>query len=222
VTAGDAPVVLKVGLDRTVTRLPFIVDEREGAGALFREQIGCALYDVISLDDRLDMWVDDEAIVGVDLDDSEALAGVLNVVATMIAIRYGRWQPVFGTAVIARLVGERAAALDADQLARLEDLAELSSAVFAGTDASRVGEEPSVAVHLKIKVENTYSDGHESEQVEKVQVEPFEDLEHLWEQLREYTGDGHGIGRDVDALYTVTVLEAPERPELVGLSNEWG
>lgn len=222
VTAGDARVVLKVGLDRTVTRVPFIVDERGGAGALFREQIGCALYDVISLDDRLDMWVDDEALLGVDLDDREAVAEVLNVVATMIAIRYGRWQPVFGTAVITRLTGESAAALDEEQLARLEDLAELSSAVFAGTDASHVGEEPSVAVHLKIKVENTYSDGHESEQVEKVQVEPFEDLEALWEQLREYTGDGHGIGRDVDALYTVTVLEAPERPELVGLSNEWG
>lgn len=147
---------------------------------------------------------------------------LLNVVATMIAIRYGRWQPVFGTAVITRLTGESAAALDEDQLARLEQLAQISSAVFADTHASDPGEERSTAVHLKIKVENSYSDGHESEQVEKVQVEPFEDLEELWEQLREYTGDGHGIGRDVDALYTVTVLEAPERPELVGLSNEWG
>lgn len=205
-----------------MTRVPFAVDERGGAGSLFREQIGCAVYDVISLDDQLDMWVDDEAIVGVDMDDREAVADALNVVATMIAIRYGRWQPVFGTVVLTRLAGESAAALDENQLARLEHLADVSLAVSADNHASQKAEEPSGAVHLTIKVENTYSDGHESEQVEKVQVEPFEGLEELWEQLREYTGDGHGIGRDVDALYTVTVLESPERPGLVGLSNEWG
>lgn len=134
VTAGNAPVVLRVGLDRTVTRVPFIVDEREGAGALFREQIGCALYDVISLDDRLDMWVDDEAIIGVDFDDREALAAALNVTATMIANHFGRRQPVFGAVVIAALSGERATALDEDQLARLELMA-----AFADRVAARAG-----------------------------------------------------------------------------------
>lgn len=79
-----------------------------------------------------------------------------------------------------------------------------------------------MALRLRVQVENTYSDGHQSERVQEIQVEPFEDLEELWELLREFTGDGHGIGRDVDALYTVTVLESPNRPELVGLSNEWG
>jgi hypothetical protein len=48
-----------------------------------------------------------------------------------------------------------------------------------------------MALHLSIKVENAYS-------------------------------DGHGIGRDLNAIYTVTVLESPDHPELVGLSNEWG
>ncbi len=74
---------------------------------------------------------------------------------------------------------------------------------------------------LTIKVENAYSDGHESERVETVQVEPFEDLEELWEQLEEFTGDGHGIDNDLGYCYTVTVLESVERPDLVGLSNEW-
>ncbi|UQX13395.1 hypothetical protein [Candidatus Mycobacterium methanotrophicum] len=74
---------------------------------------------------------------------------------------------------------------------------------------------------LTIKVENAYSDGHESEQVETVQVEPSEDLEELWEQLEEFTGDGHGIDSDLGYCYVVTVLDSPDRPEMVGLSNEW-
>jgi hypothetical protein len=84
-----------------------------------------------------------------------------------------------------------------------------------------------MALSLTIKVETTYSDGHESERVEAVEVEPFDGLEELWEhlyeQVYEYLGDGHGIGRDLDVLYTVTILASPQKlPELVGLSNEWG
>lgn len=123
--ADIAPVVLRVGMDGAVTRVPFVADER-GAGALFREQIGCSLYDVIALDDRTDMFVDEEAIVGVDLDDGEALGDALNVVATMIANRFWRHQPVFGAVVIAGLSGASAAPHDADQLAQLEQLAEMS------------------------------------------------------------------------------------------------
>lgn len=81
---------------------------------------------------------------------------------------------------------------------------------------------PVMAVHLTIKVENTYSDGHESEQTHAVLVDSFLDEEDLWDNLYEYTGDGHGVGRDLDAIYTVTILEAPDHPWLVGLTNEWG
>lgn len=77
-------------------------------------------------------------------------------------------------------------------------------------------------LHLTIKVENAYSDGHESEQTHEVEIERFLGEEALWERLFDYTGDGHGDGRDVGSLYTVTVLECAELPELVGLSNEWG
>lgn len=129
----------RVGMDGVVTRVPFVVDERGGAGALFREQIGCRLFDVIALDDCTDMWVDDEAIVCVDLDDREALAEVINPVATWIACGYGRRQPVFGAAVITRLVGESSAALDNDQLTWLEALGVLAAAVLGDVVAARVG-----------------------------------------------------------------------------------
>lgn len=140
VSAVVGPVVLRVGMDGAVSRVPFVTDER-GAGRLFREQIGCSLFDVIRLDDGLDMWVDDEAIVGVDLGDRKALADALNIVATMIANRLGRPGPVFGTAVITKLSGESAAGLDPEQIARVEALAEMSAAVFSDVLAKRSGTE---------------------------------------------------------------------------------
>ena len=76
-------------------------------------------------------------------------------------------------------------------------------------------------MRLTIKVENAYSDGHESERVEAVAVAQFDDVEELWEQLAQFCGDGHGIGNDLGYCHTVTVLDAPDRPGLIGLSNEW-
>ncbi|PJE02194.1 MAG: hypothetical protein CK429_35025 [Mycobacterium sp.] len=81
-----------------------------------------------------------------------------------------------------------------------------------------------MALNLTIKVENTYSDGHESEQTHVVTLDRFGGEVDLWDQLFDYTGDGHGAGdgSDLGSLSTVTVLACPEYPELVGLSNEWG
>lgn len=79
--------------------------------------------------------------------------------------------------------------------------------------------EPSV--RLKVELENAYSDGHESKTTEWVEIPPFADVEEMWEHLQDFTGDGHGAGEDLGYCYTVTVLEAPGRAELVGLSNEW-
>lgn len=138
-TIKGAPMVLRVGMDGSVNRVPFVVDERGSSGALLREQIGCSLFDVISLDEGADMWVDDEAIVGLDLGDSEALADAMNVVATVIANRCGRRQPVFGAVVIAGLSGASTAPLDDDQLARFERLAEMSVAVVGAGLAVPVG-----------------------------------------------------------------------------------
>lgn len=74
---------------------------------------------------------------------------------------------------------------------------------------------------LILKLENAYSDGHCSESVETVAVQPVADVEELWERLEDFTGDGHGAEDDLGYCYTVTVLESPARPEFVGLSNEW-
>ena len=78
-----------------------------------------------------------------------------------------------------------------------------------------------MALELTIRVENAYSDGHESQRVQTVEVEPFTDIEELWEQLQEFTGDGHGTDSSLGYCYEVTVLTCPQRPHLVGLSNEW-
>lgn len=74
---------------------------------------------------------------------------------------------------------------------------------------------------MKIKVENTYSDGHESTVVCDVDEAtlPLGDEDALWEELWTYTGDGHG--ENLDAIYEVTILEAAD-PALVGLSREFG
>lgn len=136
---GGMPVVLRIGMNGEVARVPFVTDERGGAGRLFREQIGCSWFDVIRLDQGLDMWVDDEAIVGVDFSDEAALSEALNVVATLVANRLGRPGPVFGAAVVAAVNGERSVALSADQLARVQSLAEMSVAALADGLTVRIG-----------------------------------------------------------------------------------
>ncbi|TEA09065.1 hypothetical protein [Mycobacteroides salmoniphilum] len=75
---------------------------------------------------------------------------------------------------------------------------------------------------LKLKVENAYSDGYTSELTRRMKLDRYVDEEALWEDLFCYTGDGHGIDRDVDLFCTITILESPDRPELEGLTNDFG
>lgn len=77
-------------------------------------------------------------------------------------------------------------------------------------------------LNLTIKVENAYSDGYTSVQTHRVELGQFRGEDAMWDELWEYTGDTHGDARNVDAIYTVTILESPKMPPLVGLSNEWG
>lgn len=87
---------------------------------------------------------------------------------------------------------------------------------------------------MKIKVENAYSDGHESVieyEVPTVDVDAAllgreaGDASHpggtdeLWDLLWTYTGDGHGEDSDLGWSYEVTIIEADD-PALVGLSRE--
>ena len=78
-----------------------------------------------------------------------------------------------------------------------------------------------MVLELTIRVESAYSDGHCSSSVETVAVEPFADVEELWEQLSDFSGDGHGTDSSLGYCYSITVLGAPGRVDLVGLSNEW-
>lgn len=216
--------VLKVAMDGGITQVPFVTDECGSPGALLCEQIGCTWYDVIDVNSYINMWVDDEAIADIDLSDRAALEAAMNIVATVIANHLGRSGPVFGPVVITGVSGEASAALDTEQLALVGHLAEMAAAMFAdrlAASARREIDGPIERMTLTLKVENTYSDGHSSTSVETVAVEPVADVEKLWEQLAEFTGDGHGAGMDLGYCYTITILEAPGRADLVGLSNEW-
>lgn len=75
---------------------------------------------------------------------------------------------------------------------------------------------------MKIKCENAYEDGWESESVEEVPEftgDP-DDEDALEEFLQTYTGDGHGAGNDLGYFYEIVILEAAN-PDLVGRSMEW-
>jgi hypothetical protein len=89
---------------------------------------------------------------------------------------------------------------------------------------------------VKIRVENGYSDGHESTldyDIPDADVPAFAmatedekkwpicmaDGHAMWEFLGTYTGDGHGEDPDLGWFYRITILEAAN-PKLVGLSLE--
>lgn len=76
-------------------------------------------------------------------------------------------------------------------------------------------------IGLIVKVENVYSDGHQSETTETVELADVASIDELWDQLYEITGDGHDIGGQLGYCHTVTVLGCAERPEFVGQINEW-
>jgi hypothetical protein len=76
---------------------------------------------------------------------------------------------------------------------------------------------------MRIRVENTYSDGSCSVQFHDIDDMSLPDgymtdLDVLWDELWQYTGDGSGEG--MDAFYEVEILESVH-PGLVGLTNEW-
>lgn len=73
---------------------------------------------------------------------------------------------------------------------------------------------------MRIRIENAYSDGHQS--IEERTVPEFVGtVPELADHLYPFTGDGHGIGRDVESTHTVTVLESAW-PDLVGEVIEFG
>lgn len=79
---------------------------------------------------------------------------------------------------------------------------------------------------IKIRVENGYSDGHESEAEytvphDVVAYALLDGIDQLWDELWLYTGDGHGADEpDLGWWHQITITEAPDWPELVGQSYE--
>jgi hypothetical protein len=82
---------------------------------------------------------------------------------------------------------------------------------------------------MRIKIENAYSDGHESTSIEEVAefvYDPhdpeYEDREDaLRGYLRQFTGDGHGIGRPkLGSYHEIVILDADD-PALLGRSFDW-
>ena len=87
--------------------------------------------------------------------------------------------------------------------------------VFALLDTTEVANEQRVTV----KIENSYSDGHESTRVVELPA-PGDDLDAWWENVVwEETGDGHGVG-GLGSCYTATIVTANDA-SLVGKSYEW-
>lgn len=75
---------------------------------------------------------------------------------------------------------------------------------------------------LKIKVESAYEDGHQSEREQSVTVPPFATLDEMWDHLEEFNGDGHGADNPkLGYCHSITVIDCPAQPGLVGESNEW-
>jgi len=78
---------------------------------------------------------------------------------------------------------------------------------------------------VEIRIENAYSDGHESVHIAKV-AEPASlserDLEDWWQDVVfPKTGDGHGQHHSGGSYYQVTVIKA-DTTALIGQTHEWG
>jgi hypothetical protein len=100
------------------------VDQYGSPVGMLCEQIGCQVVQLVRLAGGLDLWLDEEALVFLDLDDRAAVAAAVNPVATMIASRTAALrQPVFGVAVFLGGDGECSGGLSVEQLDELEWLA---------------------------------------------------------------------------------------------------
>jgi hypothetical protein len=89
---------------------------------------------------------------------------------------------------------------------------------------------------IKVRIENSYTDGHESESTVEVEApqsiealdEVLDGAEDTWwqEVVFDHTGDGHYVevyeetGERLGSCYTATIIEADD-PALVGRTHEW-
>lgn len=79
---------------------------------------------------------------------------------------------------------------------------------------------------MRLKIENNYSDGHESTKEVEV-AQPNEITDDWWEDVvYDHTGDGHYVevyeatGERLGSCYTATVVQA-SNVTFLGLTHEW-
>ena len=75
--------------------------------------IGCRMFDVVGLEDEIDLFVDDEGLIN---------GSTLNLPATVLAHRLGRSTVIFGTAIAVSVTGDgETVGLSDAQLARIQE-----------------------------------------------------------------------------------------------------
>ena len=73
---------------------------------------------------------------------------------------------------------------------------------------------------VTVKIENCYSDGHESKH-EVVLPSPRGSLDEWFEdEVFPHTGDGHGIDQELGYCHTATII-ATDTEEHLGAEYEW-
>ena len=130
---------LRIGVDGTVERVALHVDVHGSCGESLRELIGCRLFEVVSLDEGVDAWVDEEAPVTLDLDDPAAVAAAVNMVGSLVVGKRAGLplaSPLLGSVVLTGRRGERTIGLDRVELERLECLA-VAASLVVGAAAGR-------------------------------------------------------------------------------------
>lgn len=65
----SAPVGLRVDKDGTAQRVPLTVDQYGSPIGMLCDQIGCQVVQLVRLAGGLDLWLDEEALVFLDLND---------------------------------------------------------------------------------------------------------------------------------------------------------
>ncbi|TFC94409.1 MULTISPECIES: DUF3846 domain-containing protein [Cryobacterium] len=101
---------VKINPTETITTLN--VNEAS-IGADISAAIGCRMFDVVGLEDEIDLFVDDEGLIN---------GSTLNLPATVLAHRLGRPTVIFGTAIAVSVTGDgETVGLTDTQLARIQE-----------------------------------------------------------------------------------------------------
>ncbi|WP_104129583.1 DUF3846 domain-containing protein [Cryobacterium sp. N21] len=100
---------IQINPTETITTL----DVNEASiGADITAAIGCRMFDVVGLEDEIDLFVDDEGLIN---------GSTLNLPATVLAHRLGRPTVIFGTAIAVSVTADgETVGLTDPQLARIQ------------------------------------------------------------------------------------------------------